>query len=111
MIFIIYLLNLLYADILGKFLHFENWLRSNQCEIAYLKVKTGSFPVSFLELWGVRDLTNLWFLESTVNLGEFENVKMIQLIIEAYCSNSDHKSIDNFKCQFIELTTAGNTSW
>ena len=110
MIFIIYLLNLLYADILGKFLHFENWLRSNQGEIANLKVKTGSFPVSFLELWGVRDLTNLWFLESTVNLGEFENVKMIQLIIEAYCSNSDHKSIDNFKCQFIELTTAGGTS-
>ena len=110
MIFIIYLLNLLYADILGKFLHFENWLGSNQGEIANLKVKTGSFPGSFLELWGVRDLTNLWFLESIVNLGEFENVKMIQLIIVAYCSNSDHKSIDNFKCQSMLLTTAGTST-
>lgn len=109
MIFIIYLLNLLYADILGKFLHFGDWLRSNHGEIANLKVKTGSFPVSFLELWGVRDLTNLWFLESTVNQGEFENVKMIQLIIVAYCSNSDHKSIDNFKCQSMLLTSAGTT--
>ena len=103
MIFIIYLLNLLYADILGKFLHFGDWLRSNQGEIANLKVKTGSFPVSFLELWGVRDLTNLWFLEITVNLGEFENVKMIQPIIVAYFSSSDHKSIDNFNRQLIQL--------
>ena len=81
MIFIIYLFNLLYADILGKFWHFEY----------------------FLELWGVRDLANLWLLESTVNLSKFENVKMIQLIIVAYCSNSDHESIENFQCYFIQL--------
>ena len=105
MIFIIYLLNLLYADILGKFCYFEYWFGSIEGEKANLKVKTGSVPISFLELWGVRDLANLWLLESTVNLSKFENVKMIQLIIVAYCSNSDHKSIDNFHCYFIQLTT------
>lgn len=103
MIFIIYLLNLLYADILGKFWHFEYYLGSIRGEKANLKVKTGSVPISFLELWGVRDLANLWLLESTVNLSKFENVKMIQLIIVAYCSNSDHESIDNFQCYFIQL--------
>ena len=50
MIFIIYLLNLLYADILGKFCYFEYWFGSIEGEKANLKVKTGSVPISFLEL-------------------------------------------------------------
>ena len=73
-------------------------------EKAHLKVKTGSISQSFFGTLRCSG-SNLWFLESTVNLCEFENVKMIQLIIVAYCSNSDHKSIDNFQCNFIQLTT------
>ena len=106
MIFIIYLLNLLYADILGKF-RISDTSKIDRVQMKVKKLisgsKLGRYQLVFWNFGGARDLTNLWVLESTVNLGEFENVKMIQLIIVAYCSNSDHNSIKNFQRYFIQL--------